>query len=149
MTKVIEADHHRNGVAGEGFYVGIISEGRGSARTRKLVICFPEYDDDDCETLAAWQTRVAVLDLDMAAEGNIYMHPTKRHEGGNAWRGDHYGDAARAIMAAHEVRMDALLMAAHKVRMDALLAEQSKLVRDSNEEAQRINRKYTEGESTE
>jgi hypothetical protein len=104
--KILEADHHRNGVMGEGFYVGIIKDNDGS---RKLVVFFPEYADADGETLAAHQARVAVLDLDLAATGNIYMHPTEEHAGDNAWRGDRYGNAARDLIAEVRHRHDLML----------------------------------------
>jgi hypothetical protein len=74
---VSDADYHRNGGSGTGFYVGIFEyDGR-----RMLGITF---DDDE--------RAVAVLDLDEAARGNIYMHPSpgKQNTGGNAWRGDHF-----------------------------------------------------------
>lgn len=80
---ILAADYHRNGVSGRGFYVGIIRDEDGS---RKLIIDFP---GNECRT--------AVLDLDKAAEGNIFTHPTDGHPGGNAWRGDHYTGAASAF----------------------------------------------------
>ena len=97
MRRIIEADFHRNGVCGEGFYVAVIKD---DDSTRKLVTWFPEYADDG-ETLAPMQNRVAVLDLDLAWSGNVYMHNTidGRHGGGNAWRGDLYANLAREIAA--------------------------------------------------
>lgn len=77
--EILGADYHRNGVGGAGFYVGLIQEGD----SRKLVVAFD--DQSEC---------VAVLDIDLAAAGNIYMHPVAEvpGSGGNAWRGaDHYG----------------------------------------------------------
>lgn len=89
-VEILEADYHRNGVSGEGFYVGILKEGD----TRKLVICF-----DAPET-------TAVLDLDKAASGNIYMYPPAGREqeglGGNAWRGDLYSDLREDLKAKAE-----------------------------------------------
>lgn len=98
---VVEADHHRNGVSGEGFYVGVVAEANES---HKLVTWFPEYDEDG--ELIQWQTRIAVLDLDKAATGNIYMHPEGEHEGNNAWRGDHYGAEARALKDVVDARFE-------------------------------------------
>jgi hypothetical protein len=97
-------DFHRNGVGGDGFYVGIITEPDENDRrrkSRKLVIAFPEIG----------QCAVAVLDLDKAAAGNIHMHPRLVNKsdpdprewewddsvGGNAWRGDHYAWALEAF----------------------------------------------------
>jgi hypothetical protein len=80
---VLAVDYHRNGVGGEGFYVGIIAdqEEPGGPVSRKLVVAF---DMPECA--------VAVLDLKEAYHGNIFMHPQPAipGSGGNAWRGDHY-----------------------------------------------------------
>lgn len=76
--KIIAADYHRNGVSGVPFHIAIVEDdGR-----RMLVVSF--NDDDDCYT--------AAVDLDVAAAGNIYMHPVPGvpGSGGNAWRGDTY-----------------------------------------------------------
>ena len=80
--EILAADYHRNGIAGEGFYVGII---RDDDLSRKLVITFPDEDGG---------IYTAVLDLDEAHRGNIYMHPDPDtpETGHNAWRGDHYHD---------------------------------------------------------
>lgn len=95
---VLQADYHRNGVSGEGFYVGIVADDEGD----KLLIHFPEYDKGG--ELARFQSRIAVLDLAQAAEGNIYMHPVGDQPGGNAWRGDHYVHHAEAVRDAVEHR---------------------------------------------
>lgn len=99
--RVIEADYHRNGIAGEPFYIGIIEdEGR-----RMLITYFPPPDP-----APRWHCpRIAVVDLDLAATGNIYMHPEGDRDGGNAWRGDHYQPHADAIVAHVTQRTDALL----------------------------------------
>src|SRR5689334_8398945 len=78
LFTVLEADYHRNGVAGEGFYVGIVRDQDG----RKLVTYFPEYDQAG-EIVAHRTGRVAVVDIDLAAAGNVYMHETGTHAGGN------------------------------------------------------------------
>lgn len=98
---VVEADRHRNGVAGEPFYVGILDEGRDG---RKLVVAFPDGGDE----VTFRNCRIAVLDLDKASQGNIYMNAVGAHEGGNAWRGDHYESAARQIAEHVEKRLAAL-----------------------------------------
>lgn len=98
---VLHADYHRNGVGGEGFYVGLIYD--DAQQCALLVTWFPEYQEDD-DTLAKFQTRISVIDPAKAAEGNVYMHPFNGQPGGNAWRGDHYQDAAKAIRAAVEAR---------------------------------------------
>lgn len=100
MSKVItveQADHHRNGTGGNGFYVGIIREAKpGHPETRKLVIYFPQIGD----------CAIAVLDLAQAAEGNIYMYPHAEQPGGNAWRGGEYRPVAEAIRETVEARWD-------------------------------------------
>jgi uncharacterized protein YxjI len=92
--KVLEADYHRNGVSGDGFYIGIVEETLDGATSRKLVTYFPEVG----------QCAISVVELDKAAEGNIYMHPTNSQPGGNAWRGDYYLEHAEAIKAEVEKR---------------------------------------------
>lgn len=101
--RVVEADFHRNGVGGEPFYVGIVEEeGR-----RMLVTYFPPPDPEP-----RWRApHIAVLDLDKAAAGNVYMHESGSHEGGNAWRGDHYQRQAEAIVSHYEAALDARLAA--------------------------------------
>lgn len=87
MTGFEAVDYHRNGISGDGFYVGIYRDKDGS---RKLITYFPDLG----------QCAVAVLDLDMAAAGNVYMHPQDGvpGTGGNAWRGDHYHEAAEDMV---------------------------------------------------
>ena len=91
--KIIAADYHRNGISGTGFYVGLVEEkGR-----RMLVITF--NGEPEC---------TAVLDVDQAAAGNIYMHPAEGQPGGNAWRGDHYADLAPELAQVVTARFDKL-----------------------------------------
>lgn len=92
------ADYHRNGISGMGFHVAIIND---EDKGRMLVIDFP---DDNGYT--------AVLNLDKASKGNIYMYPEpgKPGTGGNAWRGDVLGDKYReAIKAEVQAGYDRLL----------------------------------------
>lgn len=85
--EVEHVDWHRNGVSGQGFYVGIVND---AEEGRMLVI---DFGSDDSEA-NQHRTCVAVLNLDKAAAGNIYMHPREnvKDSGGNAWRGDQMGD---------------------------------------------------------
>jgi hypothetical protein len=86
---LLEADYHRNGVGGAGFYVALFHDHNDDRR--KLLTWFPT--DDAEHGPIGRQDRVAVIDVDEAATGNIYMHPRNRHKGGNAWRGaDSYSD---------------------------------------------------------
>lgn len=99
---ILSADYHRNGISGEPFYVGIIADHDNDDR-RMLVTWFPE--------LSGNARHVAVLDLDLAATGNVYMHPDpdQPHSGGNAWRGDHFEEAARALPAFVSARFQAAM----------------------------------------
>jgi hypothetical protein len=95
-VNVIAADYHRNGVCGNGFYVGIVESPTSSTTGRRmLVISFT--DSDSAST--------AVFDLDELSDGNVYMHSHINEDlqvvegtGGNAWRGaDSFQDAVKAI----------------------------------------------------
>lgn len=83
--KIEAVDFHRNGVGGEGFMVAIAEHPEYG---RMLVVDFgydaETWNDDN------WG-HVAVLNLDQATAGNIYMHPANGQPGGNAWRGDVVG----------------------------------------------------------
>lgn len=97
---VLHADYHRNGIGGAGFYVALLFDHTTSRRM--LLTWFPEYRDPHPETgaerLARRQDYVSVIDVDQAAEGNIYMHPGNGQPGGNAWRGaDYYADVLPLI----------------------------------------------------
>lgn len=91
-TVTVEAaDFHRNGVGGYGFDVAIVNDPETG---RMLVIDF-NIGGEDTE-----YGYTAVLNLDMAAEGNIYMHPEEGRPGtgNNAWRGDRLGDLYRPLI---------------------------------------------------
>lgn len=88
--EVLEADWHRNGVSGVGFSVAVVKD---PAEGRMLVIDFSGEQGSD-------YGYTAVLNLDMAAEGNIYMFGQGKHAGGNAWRGDVLGDQYRPLVKA-------------------------------------------------
>lgn len=83
--EVTDVAYHRNGVGGEGFMVAIAQHPEYG---RMLVVDFgydaKTHSDDN------WG-HVAVLNLDQAADGNIYMHPNNDQPGGNAWREDVVG----------------------------------------------------------
>jgi hypothetical protein len=94
VPKVLAADFHRNGVGGEPFFVAIVDDPENG---RMLVVDFGTDAED-------WNDNnwghVAVLDLDKATEGNIYMFPTDGQPGGNAWRGDRLGSMYRPLIKA-------------------------------------------------
>lgn len=95
-------DYHRNGVGGMGYYVAIVTDTtEDGGPGRMLVIDFTGAQDADYREYGY----TAVLNLDEAANGNVYMHPQdgKPDTGNNAWRGDRLGDRYRgAIKAKHE-----------------------------------------------
>ena len=83
---VIESfDHHRNGVCGYPFHVGILTDEDGS---RKV---FVHFEETEAEVNAyGWQNpRTAILDIDTLADGVIDF-------GVNSYRGDHYTDQIEA-----------------------------------------------------
>lgn len=101
--KVIAADYHRNGIAGAGFFVGIVQDASADTAERRMLII--QFEEDPALT--------AVIDLDEAAQGNIYMFPRVFRDesgqlqrdaqtGNNAWRGADGGfDAAVAAVREH------------------------------------------------
>lgn len=97
--KVEHVAFHRNGIGGESFMVAIAEHPEYG---RMLVVDFgldaETWTDDN------WGT-IAVLNLDQAAEGNIYMFPKNGQPGGNAWRGDIVG--AGEIRPLMRARFDA------------------------------------------
>lgn len=87
QPKVEQVDYHRNGIGGNGFAVAIVDDPDVG---RALVIDFNTDGDDYGYT--------AVLNLDEAHKGNIYMFPDEEHAGNNAWRGDVVGDRLRPLI---------------------------------------------------
>lgn len=90
--QVIEADYHRNGIGGLGFFVAIVRD------------VFDEGDDDlflYIEMGDDWRDgiHVAVLKLKDIADHNIYMHRANGKRGGAAWRGDNAADASAEVRA--------------------------------------------------
>lgn len=81
--EVLHADYHRNGVGGVGFNIALVRDDK--ERRTFLVIDF----------LSDEYGHTAVVDVDQAAAGNIYMFPQNGQPGGNAWRGDRLGDRYR------------------------------------------------------
>ena len=92
QPKVEQVDYHRNGIGGAGFAVAIVDDPEVG---RALVIDF-NVDDNDEEHGDYGYT--AVLNLDEAHKGNIYMFPDEEHAGNNAWRGDVVGDRLRPLI---------------------------------------------------
>lgn len=96
--KVLATDYHRNGVGGAGFRVSIVQDPENG---RMVVIDFSyAYGTEDGEEMEQPYGYTAVLNLDEAAKGNIYMHPEDGvpKSGGNAWRGDRLGDEYRPLI---------------------------------------------------
>lgn len=98
QPKVIETAYHRNGVGAVGFRVSIVQD---PEHGRMLVIDFcHEYGTPEWEEMEREYGYTAVLNLDEAAKGNIYMFPEpgKPDTGWNAWRGDRLGDQYRPLI---------------------------------------------------
>lgn len=85
-------DYHRNGIGGAGFVVAIIQDHEEGARF--LVTDF-SHDYKRGGENGVEYGYTAVVDLDKAHTGNIYMYHDKEGFGGNAWRGDRLGDKYR------------------------------------------------------
>lgn len=100
QTFTVEAaDYHRNGIGGQGFYVAIVNDpDEDGDMGRMLVIDFTGAQDEGHQEYGY----TAVLNLDKAFDGNIYMFPSKDKPGtgDNAWRGDRLGDKYRAAIKA-------------------------------------------------
>ena len=77
MKKVQEIHHHRNGVCGLPFYVGIVKEDDEGIKRDMLVIRFPNSDKE------AGAIVCAAFDLALLDARNIRFAE-------NSWRGDHY-----------------------------------------------------------
>ena len=81
--KVKELQHHRNGVSGLPFYVGIVQDDEDRDM---LVVRF--YDADK----AAGAVVCAAFDLALLDKRDIQF-------GSNSWRGDHYHEVMDAAIA--------------------------------------------------
>lgn len=96
-------DHHRNGITGYPFTVAIVHNADG----RLLVIDFGGTPDKGEKKNPTADSCIAVLNLDEAAKGNIFMHPQVNEDGTevpdtgyNAFRGDNLADVFRPALAA-------------------------------------------------
>jgi len=78
--KIIDIQHHRNGVGGEPFFAVLFHD--NELDRDMIASVFPEYDSTD-EYIVGAEGRVAVYDVEMLAERNIAF-------GENSWRGDYY-----------------------------------------------------------
>lgn len=76
-TTVHSAAYHRNGVSGEPFYVGVVTDPFGDGENNKYLIhIVPEYDD---EGEFAQYSATMVIRLDLIPDVRF---------GVNSWRGD-------------------------------------------------------------
>jgi hypothetical protein len=94
--QVQDVDYHRNGVGGEGFHVVLFHHQEYGPMVGIL------FDGPG---------RVAVLQREKLAQGNIRMHADnglgeQEGLGGNAWRGDHFEGSLRAAVKAYREAMD-------------------------------------------
>jgi hypothetical protein len=105
------ADYHRNGVGGAPFYVGLVK----SDGEQYLVIDMRPEEGADGE--------VAVLNMAQLRAGNIGMYPVCtpdgveiEGQGGAAYRGDHWIDAADMMREWVSASMDRRLAMAAAAR---------------------------------
>lgn len=84
---VMQFAYHRNGVCGQGFYVGIVKDEAGRDM---LVVRFPKESDK-----ATGAVHCAAFDLAQLDKREIAF-------GLNSWRGDHYSDAMDEAIDARE-----------------------------------------------
>lgn len=87
--KSAKVAYHRNGVCGEGFFVVTFRWQDGKCWRNMVATVFHYFDDASDKSC-----RVAVLDIDQTANGNIAMAE------GNSWRGDHFADELFPIIKA-------------------------------------------------
>ena len=121
-VELLGADYHRNGVGGAGFYTALFTDNEHNPGHTFLATMFVDYICPRCggsgefhtfdgnvntcrdcegtgEIVPKYVENTAVLDVNMAAKGNIYMHPEfddsgqLKAEGDNAWRGADYYSA--------------------------------------------------------
>ena len=78
-------EHHRNGICGYPFHVGLITDKDGS---RKVFVHF-EQTEREVEEHGSQNPRTAILDIDKLNDGVIDF-------GINSYRGDHYTDKIEA-----------------------------------------------------
>jgi hypothetical protein len=78
---IIKTAHHRNGICGSPFKVGIFKD--KADNSKKMFITFLEYKNDK---IINGHTRTAVLDLDILKDNDTIEF------GCNSWRGDWYHD---------------------------------------------------------
>jgi hypothetical protein len=111
---LVAVDHHRNGVGGMGFFTALFTDDEQPGRTF-LGIAFP-YWDEQAQEYREWNGQVAVLDVEQAAAGNIFMWGQKDEQGNeqpgdNAWRGaDYYGQTMKDAAALWRRRIEKSLM---------------------------------------
>ena len=77
QIKVTSVAHHRNGSAGESFYVVLFTEGRGAKKDSKVATVFAD------------KGRISVFSIPELAKGNIEFAM------GNSWDGPYYEDDIR------------------------------------------------------
>lgn len=130
--KLLDADYHRNGSGGDGFYVARFQT-TGEPDTAGRTFIAVLFSDGKCTLCNGYGHipatlegplcpkchgvgatygggKTAVLDLDEAAKGDIYMFPEidknlgqVEGTGGNSWRGaDYYGKTLFRLVAAFD-----------------------------------------------
>lgn len=94
--RVLSAAHHRNGIGGTPFFVGVLAYDEGDfAGQRMHVVVVPTphttgEDEGEPNPDVFWPD-IYVTDVDLAAGGNVRF-------GENSWRGDRFQSEARTIV---------------------------------------------------
>jgi hypothetical protein len=102
---LLSADYHRNGIGGEGYYLGVFEapddNGPGpGARCSFFIVVFPDMRGGRPDFDSRWE-RVAAIRVSDVASGNVFMVPAAGRPGtGNAAlrAADYYQEAAKALV---------------------------------------------------
>ena len=115
--KLTAVAHHRNGVGGEGFYAVAFSYRLDRRNHRMIATVFISDVDLPAGEVHPCTGRVAVIDADLAAAGQVGEKPL------NQWRGDHFEPQLRQWIAQYEItRATALDVLAGRMKAEAAQA---------------------------
>jgi len=100
--KLKTLQHHRNGICGGPFWICLFTDKIDGKSRNFMGTAFADYEEDQHGNgkYTLPNCMVAVIDVDMAAAGNITF-------GENSWRGDHYADQILAWINEREMALTA------------------------------------------
>lgn len=99
--RLVEIARHRNGVGGEPFTVVRFTMREDGTSRNMVAILFDLDEPKRGRKRQTWNGRVAVLDENETAAGNIAFAM------GNSWRGDYYEPTLRAWIAEDDAKQAA------------------------------------------